>query len=65
MDGASEPPSIARVSRADGAGIRVHIPGGAEVVALRAVRICGDMRLNIGAAASRLLKKSFCGAVGV
>jgi hypothetical protein len=43
--------SISRVSRADGAGVRVHVAGGAEVVALRGVRVCGDMRLHIGAAA--------------
>src|SRR5712691_5252229 len=40
---------ISRVSRADGAGVRVHVAGGAEVVSLRVVRIRGDIRLDVGA----------------
>ena len=42
--------SVPGVSGPDCAGIRVHIPGGAEIVSLCAVRIRGDVRLDIGAA---------------
>ena len=43
--------SVLRISRADGAGVRIHIAGGAEVVSLGAVRIRRYMRRHIGPAA--------------
>ena len=39
------------MSRADGARVRVHVPGGAIVVPLRVVRVRGDVGLHVGAAA--------------
>jgi hypothetical protein len=43
--------SVPRIPRADGAGVRVHVAGGAIVVALGAVRVGGDVGRDIGAAA--------------
>ena len=40
--------SVAWVSSADGAGVGIHVAGGAEIIALRAVWIRGDVRLDVG-----------------
>jgi hypothetical protein len=44
-------PDQYRGFRVPTAGVGVHVAGGAEVVPLRAVRIRGDMRLHVSAAA--------------
>lgn len=51
----SDAPSISvilvpRVTGTDGTGVRVHVAGGAVIVALGVVRIGGHMGLHVGAA---------------